>query len=130
MAGHTPVGEVLAVAAEHRVLSREADRRQPLSLGHDLLGREGTGQPIRSEHPARAGMADNSDFTTTGKFLERNGADTLVFGAPVTRTEINDAIVADVDAMMCETRAPRHQVVAVFELALSRHAGLAQVFHD
>jgi hypothetical protein len=72
-------------------------------------------------------MADDPDFTATGKFVERNGADTLVFGAPVTRTKINDAIVADVDAMMCETRAPRHQVVAVTELALSRHAGLAQV---
>ena len=75
-------------------------------------------------------MADNSDFTTTGKFVKRNGADTLVFGAPVARTKINDAIVADVDAMMCETRAPRHQVVPEIELALSRHAGLAQVFHD
>ena len=68
-------------------------------------------------------MADNCDFTTTGKLLECDGADTLVFGVPVTSAEINDAIVADVDAMMREARASRHQVIAVTELALSCHAG-------
>jgi hypothetical protein len=75
-------------------------------------------------------MADNPDFTATGEFLECDEADTIVFGAPVARAKINDAIVADVDAMMRETRASRHQVIAVTELALSRHAGLAQVFQD
>jgi len=67
-------------------------------------------------------MADNCDFTATGKLLECDGADTMVFGAPVTSAEINDAIVADVDAVMREARASHHQVIAVPELALSCHA--------
>jgi hypothetical protein len=113
---------VLTVAAEQRELSFETDRRQPLSLSHDPLGREGAGQPIRSEHPARAGMADNCDFTATGKLLECDGADTMVFGALVTSAEINDAIVADVDAVMRKARASHRQVIAVTELALSCHA--------
>lgn len=68
-------------------------------------------------------MADNADFTAAGKLLEGNGADTVpVSCAQVITAEINDAIVADVDAMMREARAPRRQVIAVTELALSCHA--------
>jgi hypothetical protein len=68
-------------------------------------------------------MADNCDFTATGKLLECDGADTMVFGALVTSAEINDAIVADVDAVMRKARASHRQVIAVTELALSCHAG-------
>jgi hypothetical protein len=49
----------------------------------------------------------------------------MVLGAPVTSAEINDAIVADVDAVMREARASHRQVIAVTELALPRHAGSA-----
>jgi hypothetical protein len=68
-------------------------------------------------------MADNRDFPATGKLPERDGADTMVFGVPVTSTEINHAIVADVDAVMREARASHRQVIAVPELVLSCHAG-------
>ena len=67
-------------------------------------------------------MADNCDFTTTGKLLERDGADTIGVWRPVTSAEINDAIVANVDAMMRKARASHRQVIAVTELALSCHA--------
>ena len=118
IAGHAPVCEVLTVAAEQRVLSREADLRQPLGLGHDPLGRERAGQP------AGAWMTDNVDFLTTGKLLEGNGTDAeMALGAQVTRAKVNDAVVADVDAMMRKARAPRHQVVAVLEPVLLSHAG-------
>jgi hypothetical protein len=69
-------------------------------------------------------MAHNCDFTTTGKLLECDGADAVpVPAAHVVSAKINDAIVADVDAVMREARASRHQVIAVTELALSCHAG-------
>jgi hypothetical protein len=69
-------------------------------------------------------MADNFDFTATGELLERDGTDTApVYAARVKTAKINDAIVADVDAVMREARAPRHQVIAVSELVLPCHAG-------
>jgi len=68
-------------------------------------------------------MPDDADFTTAGKLLERNRADTVpVSCAQIVSAEINDAIVADIDAMMREARASHHQVIAVSELALIRHA--------
>jgi hypothetical protein len=72
-------------------------------------------------------MADNADFTTTGKLLECNGADAMPMScAQVIPAEINDAIVADVDAMMGKARSLRRQVIAVTELNFSCHAGSSQ----
>lgn len=68
-------------------------------------------------------MPNNCDFTATGKLLECDRADAVpVPAAHVVPAKINDAIVADVDAMMRKARASRHQVIAVPELALSCHA--------
>ena len=69
-------------------------------------------------------MADNVDLTAAGKLPECHGADTMpVSCAQVIPAKINDAIVADIDAMMRKAGAAHGQVIAVTEPALSCHAG-------
>ena len=52
-------------------------------------------------------MTDDAHFTTAGELLERNGADTVPVSCPqIVSAEINDTIVADVDAVMREARTP------------------------
>jgi hypothetical protein len=122
IAGDAPVGDMLAVTAECRVLPGEADPGQSLRLGHDLVGWKWMEQPIPPEYPARAGMPDNLNLLAARKPLQRDGADAVVvLGAQIVCTKVDYSVIADIDAVVGKARSARHQVIAVLEPGLVCH---------